>query len=722
MKQTITLPEILQPLFEPKRYKILYGGRGGGKSWSVAMALLVLGAQKPLRILCAREYQNSIADSVHKLLADLISENNLDGFYEVQRQTIKGENGTEFIFEGLKHNIQSIKSKEGIDIVWCFVAGTLIDGVPIEDIQEGDYVNSFNHQTNTIERRRVVRTMKRKRPESIYKLLTEGNRYNIITTGEHPVYVKDKGYLPVKDIIKGDTIYAKETKPSKLSSMFRWVWGRVNNRYTRKTTEVQKERRNILLGLRKEKVVRTHEEQQSNEQSRKQREDEEGTQRSWSQTKEARRKWKGIYKGSATSIQKTWSWMVARVSSNSWSRKKSSWIPNSLQGRLSKHLLQASNRMRWQWTLWRERKERRREEKQVLREYRVDSVTLQEQEDIERLGLSDGGDYVYNFEVEVNNNYFANDVLVHNCEEAQTISKLSWEILIPTIREDDSEIWITFNPELETDETYQRFVIAPPSESWVQKVNYTDNPWFPEVLDIERKDLQKKDPDAYLNIWEGHCREALEGAVYAKELRRAQEEERITSVPYDARYPVSTYWDLGWQDFTAIWFVQKVGFEFRVIDYYENQFESIQHYVQELIKKPYVYDIDWLPHDGSSKSLGTGMSIKEQMQQLGRRVQTVPMMSLKNGIAATRAIFGSCFIDKEKCTDGLNALRHYRFDEKTTEPGQFSDKPLHDWSSHASDSFRYFAVASQKLLGRSVADMNRKKKPKVRSRRGYRRI
>ena len=162
-------------------------------------------------------------------------------------------------------------------------------------------------------------------------------------------------------------------------------------------------------------------------------------------------------------------------------------------------------------------------------------------------------------------------------EEAQSVSKPSWETLIPTIRKEHSEIWVTYNPELATDETHQRFVVHPPAGAVVVKINWSDNPWFPETLQREKDELKARDPDAYLNIWEGNCRVTLDGAIYARELRLAQEEGRIRSVPYDAARPVHTFFDLGWADNTTVWFAQTVGNELRLIDYYSNNQMPIQH-------------------------------------------------------------------------------------------------------------------------------------------------
>ena len=128
LEQTVSFPDKLSFLFQSHteegrkiRYKVAYGGRGSGKSWGFARALLMLGLQRPLRILCARELQSSIRDSVHKLLRDQIDALGLDAVYEVQQATIIGRGqaqGTEFIFEGIRHNVQKIKSTEGIDICW----------------------------------------------------------------------------------------------------------------------------------------------------------------------------------------------------------------------------------------------------------------------------------------------------------------------------------------------------------------------------------------------------------------------------------------------------------------------------------------------------------------------------------------------------------------------------------------------------------------------------
>jgi phage terminase large subunit len=389
-------PDKLACLFEPARYKVLYGGRGGAKSWGVARALLILGASKRLRVLCAREIQKSMKDSVHKLLSDQIGALGLAGQYQVFNDEIRGRNGTEIVFAGLRHNVDSIKSKEGIDIVWV--------------------------------------------------------------------------------------------------------------------------------------------------------------------------------------------------------------------------------------------------------------------------------------------------------EEAQIVSKASWDKLIPTIRKDGSEIWVTFNPELESDDTYQRFVAKPPPGAVVVKIDWRDNPWFPAVLDAERRALMEKNHDDYLTVWEGHCKQTLDGAIYAAEIREATAAGRITRVPYDPSKPVNTAWDLGRSDMTAIWFVQTVGFEHRVIDYYENCGHALGHYLRELQSRPYVYGEDWLPHDAAAKLMAAEKSIEQQARDLGRNVRVIPQASVVVGINAARTLFPRLWFDAEKCADGLTALRHYQF-KVDPGTGQRSKEPLHNWASHGADALRMMAMA-----------------------------
>jgi Phage terminase large subunit len=285
--RAIKFPKKTQFLFKPYRYKVAHGGRGSGKSRAFARALLLLAAKKPLRILCAREVQKSIKDSVHKLLSDQIQAMGLGGFFDVLETVIRGRNGSEFAFAGLaSHTVESIKSFEGCDIVWV--------------------------------------------------------------------------------------------------------------------------------------------------------------------------------------------------------------------------------------------------------------------------------------------------------EEAQAVSKRSWDVLIPTIRKPDSEIWVTFNPDMDTDETYQRFVVNPPPDSFVVQMNYSDNPWFPSVLEQERLHCQRTAPKDYENIWEGKCKTVVDGAIYADEMREVVESGRVRDVPYDPLLKVHVIFDLGWNDAMSIGLVQRASSELRVIGYIEDSHRTLESYSRDL--------------------------------------------------------------------------------------------------------------------------------------------
>ena len=127
MSKSLQIPSKFKFQFTPKRYKVMYGGRGGAKSHAIARALLIIGAQKPTRIVCAREIQKSIKDSVHALLSDIIREHGLDDFYTILETEIRGKNGTQFLFRGLKHNTTDLKSLEGADILWIEEAENVSD-------------------------------------------------------------------------------------------------------------------------------------------------------------------------------------------------------------------------------------------------------------------------------------------------------------------------------------------------------------------------------------------------------------------------------------------------------------------------------------------------------------------------------------------------------------------------------------------------------------------
>lgn len=276
-------------------------------------------------------------------------------------------------------------------------------------------------------------------------------------------------------------------------------------------------------------------------------------------------------------------------------------------------------------------------------------------------------------------------------EEAQSVSKASWGVLIPTIRKAGSEIWISFNPFREKDETYQRFIIQTPPNSVKIFLNWRDNDWLSEELKAEKDYLALTDPDAYLNIWEGQCVVNLEGAIYAKELRAAMAEGRITDVPYDSSVGVEAHFDLGRRDLTSIWFIQRVAMQYRVLKYVEQRGVDFSYYIRLLQREPYIYSYIGLPHDGKAKVLGAKHTIEGQLKQHKFVTRVAPKLPITTGISAVRSIFKQCWFDAKGTAKGRERLGDYHY-EVDADDQEFSLNPAHDENSHGADSFRTFAV------------------------------
>lgn len=402
----IQIPTAFEGLFVPKRYKVFYGGRGGAKSHNIARALLIKAMQQPMRIVCAREIQKSIKDSVHALLSDIIRLYGLDDKYQILESAIRCSNGSQFLFRGLKHNTTDLKSLEGADVVWI--------------------------------------------------------------------------------------------------------------------------------------------------------------------------------------------------------------------------------------------------------------------------------------------------------EEAENVSSKSWEILIPTVRKDESEIWVSFNVKNITDPTYQRFIVKADDDCYIKKVSWRDNPFFPAVLEKERLKLEHDDPSAYAHVWEGEPDTRRNGAVYAKQLAAARDDSRITRVPYDSGYEVFTAWDLGYADSTSIWWLQWVGRELRWLEYYENSGEQLDHYVKVYKDKAYNYAAAYLPHDGGAGNI-RGDSVAKQLAAMGVKNHVLKRESdITPGIELLRQTIAFSVFDSELCKDGIHALDNYGY-EYDDDRQVFKSKPRHDWSSHAADAARYAAIAAKLAKSGGVA-------------------
>jgi hypothetical protein len=198
-------------------------------------------------------------------------------------------------------------------------------------------------------------------------------------------------------------------------------------------------------------------------------------------------------------------------------------------------------------------------------------------------------------------------------------------------------------------------------------------------------------PEEYAQEFECSFESAAAGSYYGRLLEAAASEERIGPVPWDPRLPVHTAWDLGMDDSTAIWFAQAVGAEVRLIGYYEASGEGLEHYVRLLQQRGFVYGEHWLPHDAEVRELGTGVSRIETLASLGLKARLLPALRIEDGVNAARLLLPRCWFDRDACAQGLAALRHYRrdYDERLR---AYRSRPVHDWSSHGADAFRYLAV------------------------------
>lgn len=272
-------------------------------------------------------------------------------------------------------------------------------------------------------------------------------------------------------------------------------------------------------------------------------------------------------------------------------------------------------------------------------------------------------------------------------EEAQAVSKRSWDILVPTIRAPNSEIWVSFNPSMDTDETYQRFVVRKPDNSVVVAMNWYDNPWFPPVLEQERLACKRDQPADYDNIWEGKPRSVVDGAIYSREVEQLIGEGRYRPTPYDPMRPVHCIWDLGWNDAMTIVMVQRpTPTVVNVINYMEDSQRTYAEFVRDLDALGYRFGTDWLPHDAVNKDPKSGKNVVQVLRALGRRhIKLVGRNNLEEGIRNARMMFPRMYLDnteRQRATGYLGGprllecLRRYRRHIPRT-TGEASG-PLHD--------------------------------------------
>jgi phage terminase large subunit len=281
-------------------------------------------------------------------------------------------------------------------------------------------------------------------------------------------------------------------------------------------------------------------------------------------------------------------------------------------------------------------------------------------------------------------------------DEAEPVTEDAWSKLDPTLREEDSELWVTWNPERKTSATNKRFGNSTDPRTRIVEMNWRDNPWFPAILERKRlKDLNER-PDQYEHVWEGAFKTVYEGAYFAKELAKAKAENRIGFVTRDPNMQVRTFWDLGRRDHTAIWVAQWVGQKINLIDHIEGSGQGPGFYFEELRQRGYRGCMVYLPHDGArvGPENSTGRSYEDQAREAGFDVQVIMNQGQSAAmlrVDAARRVFPRMWFDETKTEGGREALAAYH--ERRDDKREIGLGPEHDWSSHSADAFGLMCVA-----------------------------
>lgn len=286
-------------------------------------------------------------------------------------------------------------------------------------------------------------------------------------------------------------------------------------------------------------------------------------------------------------------------------------------------------------------------------------------------------------------------------DEAEPVSDTAWNKADNTVREEGSEVWVTWNPERKNSATHKRFRLDPPAESKIVELSWRDNPWFPDVLNKKRLADKEKRPDQYGHIWDGDFVTAVEGAYYAKSLAEAKDEGRIGRVAFDPLMRVKVFCDLGGTgakaDAFAMWPAQFIGKEIRTRDYYEAQGQPLATHIQWLHSKGYIparADIV-LPHDGETNDRIIDVSFESAFKAAGYAVTVIPNQgkgAARMRIEAGRRRFPSIWLDEKSTEAGRDALGWYH-EKRSDDDRNIGLGPSHDWSSHCADAFGLMCVA-----------------------------
>lgn len=280
-------------------------------------------------------------------------------------------------------------------------------------------------------------------------------------------------------------------------------------------------------------------------------------------------------------------------------------------------------------------------------------------------------------------------------EEAQTLSARSLGLLRPTIRAENSELWFSWNPTRKSDPVDQMLRTTPlPTGAAVIRANWNDNPWLPSVLEQERQDCLSGQPDQYGHIWEGDYATVLSGAYFARHIAEAKGEGRIGRVAKDPLMQIRAFWDIGFNDATAIWIAQFVGKEIRVLDYYEAQGQPLASHLEWLRHRGWGNALCVLPHDGANANAVTGTRFADHVRSSGFEAVTIENMGRgadMRRVEAARRLFPAIWFNADTCQPGIDALGWYH--ERKDEARNVGLGPEHDWASHGADAFGLMCIA-----------------------------
>lgn len=287
-------------------------------------------------------------------------------------------------------------------------------------------------------------------------------------------------------------------------------------------------------------------------------------------------------------------------------------------------------------------------------------------------------------------------ILLGWVDEAEPVTENSWQVLIPTLREEDSELWVTWNPERKNSATHKRFRETDDPRTKVVEMNWRDNPWFPAKLERDRTRDAKERPDQYNHIWEGGFRDIAQGAYYAAALNAARADGRIGRIAPDPLMTTRAIWDIGGTgakaDACAIWIAQFVGKEIRWLNYYEAVGQPLSTHTQWLRDNGYEKALCILPHDGASNDKVYDVSYESALRDAGFQVRVIPNQgkgAAMQRVEAARRLFPQMWFS-ERCQAGLDAVGWYH--PKIDENRNLDLGPEHDWSSHGADAFGLGAV------------------------------